>query len=923
MDYEAVYPELTVLAWPLGATTRTAGRGWAVADVIAHGIRLMAAGHETRGGTLFENITNLTYETVRDEIDGTELGGFAVAPTWHPTNGFVTYGNPTNEPDDTAIPSPRYGCVQWRVPERNWATCRRDDQEVTGITHHAQSHDTPFVARTARPVPRAQDFALDLRTWAPRASMGALAPPWVSLSWGNGLWQVIVRPRSAPVLCRADGGKAAVVREFPQDAAQGWFQGERCTVYVRYIAGRMRVDLETPAGFFSTAYTERTPAVNELGGTIMGVHTLEPEDGGPLVLAGMGTGLVATLAEGRHRAWDAEAGVFQRVGSFMRQYWAPVSPLYSEGGMSGVQAVARGYPALHCGADNPQEFPVEVARITDMLVKGNRRAYKVELYGSHRYVSADPVQTEEADTAAEPTATAKSGWTQYPGWARADVADRQPLATQRKGWTGLYHNNWWRSNTPFLHAVSLHYRSRFKRLDDTPLDISPAVLTANCTHTDPGISPGKSFGCTVDHDILPECVRLGETHAVEHDWTQYVGKHRQITVAAAWRNADDEPWFYWPAVGYVPGGAAGMFSGYISEWNPSATGTGAGTGTISARDHLMRLEQPAGLIDERYAPLDLLWYQKHRTLKRAVDLHGWEAVHYIVEQTLGPTYLRYYPYPAGWAGKHGLLSYALFFAPPEGVAFLYPPPWGSDALSWIRQICERDFAVFFWDRRYADGKWLWMPHYGNYWAFVHNAQEYPLRDHVEVEAVPWDAATALQQIAPHERGQADINRILVWGQPPRMASTQTDLWPTVPIYRGEGRIEESADESQGIAATWERTKVLKGPHFGWPGVPQAVATLILSFVHNCRLRSTTFKTRGQPGMSWGNLPRMDTGGPQSDLVTELHGERLRVARVQHRWDFGENVGYTTTADCMPVPASTNLAFGSLDMQELPPGPWSA
>ena len=97
-----------------------------------------------------------------------------------------------------------------------------------------------------------------------------------------------------------------------------------------------------------------------------------------------------------------------------------------------------------------------------------------------------------------------------------------------------------------------------------------------------------------------------------------------------------------------------MFVGYTTEWAPSSEGTGEGRASLRASCPLTRLSQPAGLIDERYQALDQIVYNKARESGKPEELYGHEAVQYIIEQTLGPTALRHYDYPAGW---HGLMRY--------------------------------------------------------------------------------------------------------------------------------------------------------------------------------------------------------------------------------------------------------------------------
>lgn len=939
MSYEPLHPHLRVLAWPLAAIAKIKGRGWAVTEVMrqiaraaaADGTAFGADDYSTQGdapitgfasayrGAVLGAMRNLQYVESHDPVDGTGFAGYQVTPQDVPRNSVVLTS--AGAPDDVAVPTPRYRCVAWRpenTPFQYFSTCRQDEAEHTGLAWQSSEPDRRFSIRTSYDLPQGQSFALKVRVWSPAATKKVLDPPWFCVSWANRTWEVMVRPKSAPVLGTYRPGGVQVLREFGQGAQGGWYEGEVVWIRAEYIAGRLRVTMDGPGGIREVLYSQRKMVRGERAQLLDPVESLEGP-GAPLRIWGQGCSVVADLYETMHNRYNPATQTWDMTGGFEREYWAPVSPLYASGSYpaSPVKCLAMGYPATGAPAAGTGDLPLiglNVATLTDAIVSGQLRKYTLQLTSQHRFVNEDPITTgQQAATPAQFAAATAAMSSAAPatgplGWVRILVDPARPTTL----WDKLYHANWHASRSPLLQAVSLSYNSSYQSVAAAgAIDLRAAIEDADTTTCDPGISPVRSFSCRVNHDLLPKCraynsggVDIGE---IGDDWHDYVGKHKPITVYAGWQ--DDET-YGWGTNTWAQVMATGaylkellMFGGYQTEWNPRAEEYGANVGSIRATCPLMRLTKPAGLVDERYAPLDVLLAEKCKAGAHWDSLKGIDAIEYILQQTLGPTDINYYPYPSTW---HGLMSYELLTSPPQGPKFFFPPPFGSDALSWIRQICSKDFSVFFYDRDYnaGTGAWTWIPHYGNYWFFVANGATYSVADAVHV--APWTPIYGLGEIAPHERGEHDINRTVVWAPQPGAPDTG-GLFPVFPNYMGESVLHTSSVAGQGVDDSWERTHVVRGGGIWWPWVPQAVAYCIMLFLRNTRMRSVTMRfPRGQVGMNWGDRITVDAAHVQSDSTVEVTGQTFRAARISHSWKFGSTPSYTTTADCLPMPEVASI-----------------
>jgi len=113
----------------------------------------------------------------------------------------------------------------------------------------------------------------------------------------------------------------------------------------------------------------------------------------------------------------------------------------------------------------------------------------------------------------------------------------------------------------------------------------------------------------------------------------------------------------------IPHARVAKLDGFISAWNPEASGFGKYAGTIQARDPSILLQSPAGVVDGRFPPLDILLLEKLDEGDRR--LMGWEGVQKILEVAIGPDWSDALEHSFS-AGHYDLLKHRILLDPPHG-----------------------------------------------------------------------------------------------------------------------------------------------------------------------------------------------------------------------------------------------------------------
>jgi len=874
-------PWVRVLAYPLEETTIITAPGFVRTDLLAHltrdpraepppphradlelgGVRLTTPQLALEAGVI-HRADNLLWWDLTDPQEGTELGGYTVTPYLVPRSNRIAdslveiVGKHDPLPLDWLPTNPEGGTPDY------WETCRPDAEPQTeAVAWRGTDRDDRYGLTTTQKLPAGQSFAV--RLWvtgvAPVFSDDEDQGPYLDFIWGAGKWAVSFSLLRPPALCTAVNGQWRRARTFEEFGTDLFATGEPLWLRVFQVAGRLVVEIEPVGGKIArVVYTEVRPdayGVNQACPVRVGA--------GPAELRGRGVAFSAQLHEYRWGHWVEETtdqwglvtpAHFEGTGSFEREYNCTRRVIQDE-----VYGAAFGYFG-DGGPFRRAQFPEgdagRVAAVSDEPVLDARG----RTTGRRRYTCTL--------TAHNPTFT------------------REDLETSSTNMAG--------ATTPFVYAVSVRVTSGRTAASRDPIDLRPALRTLTEDLADPMVQAGVSWQLGIWRNLLPECIHQGTGGPVGDAWPQYVAKYHRLDVDLSWQKQDG-------AVGAGPPpyeGAEAPYCrrliGFLTATAPEAPGPGRYPATLTARDMSVLLQPPAGLVDGRFAPLDLLLREK-LDLGGGRTLMGWEGVHYILQTALGPDIADQlqHIFPEG---HYDLLTHRMMLDPPHG-GFFFPPPWGQSAYQWIMTLAERDFAVFFWAALPADSTKV-APYYANYYSYLENAPEMIVPDAVYLGG--GDDDLLLRAGAQHDPLQ-DFNRVLVWGAPPGQGELG-GVMPALQAFSAEARIESGSPvREQNIDDTWERTKLLRGSHFWLGRVARLVALNTARLIRGIDQRSITLTIRGNPYLWWGWKVRPRMNAVQSDpFGLSLHNVLCRIMRVRNAVDL-ERGQYETTLRVAPEP----------------------
>ncbi|RYX84243.1 hypothetical protein EON83_11145 [bacterium] len=259
--------------------------------------------------------------------------------------------------------------------------------------------------------------------------------------------------------------------------------------------------------------------------------------------------------------------------------------------------------------------------------------------------------------------------------------------------------------------------------------------------------------------------------------------------------------------------------------------------------------------------------------------------------------------------------------PPTGNGFRFPAPFGSAGIDWIQTYMKMDYAMFFY--AYPNGRLAgtsqisgsnipsigtttggvpWpVPIYGQYPLIIAGRPTWVIPDD-NYNPGDLNLLAFLGEVTglPEEQ----INRILVWGNPPQGAGA--DL-PFPAIVQAERTLPD--DDPNAAIFSWARTLVHSGPQFFYPGAAEIHAERVMALYRNKKIRRYRFECRGEERMQWGDkvMPKMintGEGGSYSDPHLDVNGEQFRIWRLQNTYRFHEHGAeqFKTSGTCLPVSA---------------------
>jgi hypothetical protein len=300
------------------------------------------------------------------------------------------------------------------------------------------------------------------------------------------------------------------------------------------------------------------------------------------------------------------------VGNFKRKFFAAQAP-----GATGVGGYVRGYFPRRMNVNGIEQSATLVATVA---VDPNTRS------GEQHYTCALEADAPDAEL--------------------NTVAWREDVRT--------YKDKAMRGHaSPFVHGVVVRSGVTWRaQTTADPVDIRPAILSATESTADPAIQAGPTWNFSVDRNILPDIAHpAGGT--LGNDWDEYVGKYHPVNVRVGWVYDDGEVRVYSEQGGAVAD-AMVRLKGYIMSVGPEAPGANQRLLSVDARDPIVRLQRPAGLVDGRFCALDFLMAEKLDAVSpdRKSSIYGADCVQYIIGTALddwaGESLQVYYP---GYTGS--------------------------------------------------------------------------------------------------------------------------------------------------------------------------------------------------------------------------------------------------------------------------------
>ncbi|RYX80173.1 hypothetical protein EON83_29790 [bacterium] len=434
------------------------------------------------------------------------------------------------------------------------------------------------------------------------------------------------------------------------------------------------------------------------------------------------------------------------------------------------------------------------------------------------------------------------------------------------------------TTAPLLSGMVAEFVPSLAYSPHDAIEIRPAVSSLSIDSGDPENLPDSEATLTLSHPLLKQLVK---------DWDKAILPYRPILIRAKYPDAlDSNDWIT-------------LFRGYLTPDNRSREIWNDKDIPLTARGPLVRLSNPAALIDERFAPLDLqLSAQKSQ-------LWGAEAAKYLLNIELGPQWTNNFnetgnPFQYLPEGHYPLLDtqsggyFDAIQAPPSG-NWRFPPPFGDDLKSWLDSIAKYDYAVWFFDATkgaffYGRIVEMFVERGAVPWHIPETAP--PITTHTTTE---WPLLSRLQQSGLLEQAYNDIR---VWGA---AAKGGEGLTPSFIMGRAGDSNPNSTDPIS-VVQSWRRTRLEK-PDFVKEGVVDTAFA-------NALANSIWQEYEGRPPLRmevefetglleytraprWGEILHLPTGfnGPHDNGQPES----WRILRVQHSFDFtGSNNRFSTT-----------------------------
>ena len=822
-----------------------------------------------QGGDI-QAVNNLTLYRLEDNVDKTNLIGYGVSKQIVPLNNVLDQEAKINPPGDITglIWTPTdcsYDDTKNQCGNGYWQTCLPDRVPLACALRYSNVDMLTLAsAQTALPLPQNQHFRVELQLIGAAKTGQSDYAPFLQLAWGQqfalSLWAGNDAALSQGI---PSGGNGAAQDNYQQlrnlPHLNGFWDYAPVTFDVCYYGGRLVVENDQN----TTVYTDRSrntspQMYNTQEGKVNAVTGYE----GPLAVTGRGTAFTLRVHEIAYGdEGDGTAGPATNQGDFTRQFYSSfrLNPL-------AITAAAVGYDETLPSAAQRQPLNSGV-NIAITAGKDLTNNYKCTIKSHAPTVATVPV-----------------------AW-RPDG----DISQYGSGYAMRGHS------TPIYHSVTLSQAPTWQAVTTAdPLEMFPAMISLEETCSDPALQAGLTWSGEFNRLILKDLPSPTGVGTVGENWQQYCSANHQCRIMTAWQYDDGHTHAYTAAGTDV--GAVTRFLGYITSIGPSAPGVNERPMKVRFQDPMYRLMPPAAMIDDQYAALDFLYYQKQMDPSAADGFWGADGAQYILQTALGSQWANalQVQYPgfamqawnnacdpripsAGSAGQPTLMEYALFADPPSGGGLFWPPPFRQAAADWLHSLAATEFCTFFFAPSVSDPTQI-APTYANYWEYI---QGWPTMHIPTADYVDGDVNLLMRSGEWEQLEQEFYNEVQVWGNAPGQAELG-GLIPALPQFSAKVPVYNTIPELSEVY-TWKRTKLLYGPQYYLPMVAQNVANFIARLLANVQVRRVKINCRGIECLWWGQKCQLVSTSGETDpqLVFNAPGtsspQTFRIMRVSNHY----------------------------------------
>jgi hypothetical protein len=460
--------------------------------------------------------------------------------------------------------------------------------------------------------------------------------------------------------------------------------------------------------------------------------------------------------------------------------------------------------------------------------------------------------------------------------------------------------------TPLASAAAIQVDSELPAAAPTALELRPFLQSYEVTLPEPEVSQDGSgtttaqFTCTLNRRHLTRKAPA---------WESTLQQFSPITVDLGWDTYDSFS-------GSVITSRSRVFEGYVLNPDRELTAHNNQSLRLLAHDETCRFKDPAGFIDERFAPLDVI------PNFTGADLYGAQAFQFLLELQSGVAMAASIngtgnPLAFFSSGHYPLLSYGAtpgYFPSVEPIAeggFTLPPPFGRYMMEWFAQLGGFDHAVFYWGISPLNPAAGVVPIYGDYRYIV--AAWDALYD--EAFTLPDDAYSAgdadviFGTASVAMKAEKNYNEVRMYGKRPTDGALAS-LTPALPYAIGVAELPPT--DANSAVQTWRRTLSAQLDYLDKaPGLAQNLANLTLAQLRGVEPKEVTFTIpRGDTGLHWGRRirARMERASStkQSDGTLGINSlEEFRIKQVTHRGTIGGDTSkwFETSIVARPMTSS--------------------